>query len=376
MKKGIVLIFALVASSVFFATSLTLWISWEGEEFFSEVAKLYTQETGIEVKILNVPKLDDKLFTALRTGNLPDISMVKDVYIERLSKSGFLTKLDSKDIELIGSFDRECLGPYSFDSTVFAIPYYADVQVVFANQALLQGQGISFDAGYGIEDIEEIAEKFAGSNIIPAAWDFMSPYIFYPFLTAFGNLKNEEGKPIFDSSEIGEGIEYIKSLFDSGTFVRMNRGALVNSFEDGKIALLIQGSYLAKDFEEAGIDFKILPFPEVNGKKVKPVIDSKGFAVFTKEKKDIAIGFLKFLYSKSIDFCIEYNKIPLWTSKVPDELSELYDIYKEGQYMFNGLKFQSLYFNTMKTVLQAVYSGSLSVDEALKSAQDYVNSNW
>jgi len=376
VKKGFGLFSVLLFSSLFFAANLTVWTSWEGEDFFTEIARLYTQETGIEVKILHIPKLDDKLFTALRTGNLPDISMVKDVYTERTSISNSLTKLDNTDIEIVGNFSKESLKPYSFKGSLLAIPYYADVQTVFVNLSLLRSKGVSLDFGYSIEDIEKISREFASSEVTPAAWDFMSPYVFYPFLTSFDTLWNEEGKPVFDSPKIREGITYVKELFDKGVFVRMNRGALVNSFEAGKIAILIQGSYLARDFEEAGIEFQMLPFPKVKGKKVKPIIDSKGFAIFNAAKKDIALDFLRFLYSRSMNYCVEYNKIPLWTQTIPEELSELYYILKEGQYMYNGLKFQSLYFSTMKTVLQAVYSGSLSIDEALKSAQDYVNSNW
>jgi len=377
MKKVLLVTLMLILMASFrFAEELTIWISWEGEEFFTEVARVYSERTGIDVKVLHVPKLDKKLFTALRTGNLPDISMVKDTNTERIANSDFLVKLGRADLESLGIFPERNLKPYSVNGLLVAVPYYADVQVVFANLDLLESKGLELDFDYTIEDLKKVAEKFAGTDIVPVAWDFMSSYVFYPFMTRFGKLWDKDGKPAFNSPAIAEAITYIKNLFDEGVFTRLNRGALVSSFEAGKIAVVIQGSYLAKDFEEAGIRFKMLPFPLIEGKRVNPIIDSKGFAIFNASKKDIALDFLRFLYSRSIDYCIEYNKIPMWTTDVPVELKDLNDILNVGQYMYNGLKFQSFYFSTMRTVLQAVYSGSLSVDEALKSAQNYVNSNW
>lgn len=377
MKKVSLVTITLILLAIFsFAEELTIWVSWEGEEFFTQVAKAYSQRTGIDVKVLHVPKLDKKLFTALRTGNLPDISMVKDTDTGRIADSDFLVKLDRADLESLGFFSEKNLIPYSVNGLLVAVPYYADVQVVFANLDLLENVGIELDYDYTIEDLIKLKDKFAGTDIIPVAWDFMSSYVFYPFLTRFGNLWDENGKPAFNSPSIAEAITYIKNLFDQGVFTRLNRGALVNSFEEGKIAVVIQGSYLAKDFEESGIRFTLLPFPLIKGERVKPIIDSKGFAIFNPSKKDVALDFLKFLYSQSTDYCIEYNKIPMWTTDMPEELEELNDILNVGQYMYNGMKFQSFYFSTMRTVLQAVYSGSLTADEALESAQNYVNSNW
>jgi hypothetical protein len=44
--------------------------------------------------------------------------------------------------------------------------------------------------------------------------------------------------------------------------------------------------------------------------------------------------------------------------------------------MEQGEKFQRLYFRVMGTVLQTVYSGTMSVEESLQNAQEFVNKNW
>ncbi|MDI3524501.1 hypothetical protein [Kosmotoga sp.] len=112
MKKVLLVTLMLILMASFrFAEELTIWISWEGEEFFTEVARVYSERTGIDVKVLHVPKLDKKLFTALRTGNLPDISMVKDTNTERIANSDFLVKLGRADLESLGIFPERNLKP-------------------------------------------------------------------------------------------------------------------------------------------------------------------------------------------------------------------------------------------------------------------------
>jgi maltose/maltodextrin transport system substrate-binding protein len=119
-----------------------------------------------------------------------------------------------------------------------------------------------------------------------------------------------------------------------------------------------------------------MPFPVMNDKRIRSLIDSKGFAILNSAKENVALEFINFLYSNSTSFCEKFYKVPLWTESESKKLKDLRAVLEESQYMEQSENFQRLYFRVMKTVLQSVYSGTMSVEESLQNAQEFVNKNW
>ncbi|AKI96697.1 sugar ABC transporter substrate-binding protein [Kosmotoga pacifica] len=373
MKKAIALLIILFVSVLFFAGTLTVWTSWEGEEFFEKTAKLFEEKTGNTVEILHVPKIDSKLSMAVRMGKLPDISMIKDADVKNYVKVA--VNITDTDLLELGSFDDFYLTPYRYSEGFLAIPYYADVQVLFVNKRIFTELGFPLKLD-SIQDIENAAPVLESAGYIPIAWDFTSPYIFYPFLAASGPFWDESGKPILNQEKVIETISEIKKLFYKGVFTRLERIEMVDGFKKQKVAMIFQGSYLARDFENAGIDFVMLPFPSFKDKNVRSLIDSKAFIIFNEEKKELAIEFLKFLYDQSINYCITYRKYPLWTVDAPSEIDNLGSIIAHGDFAFNAPGFQPMYFSVMRQTLKTIFSGALSVVDALNNAQKFVDTNW
>lgn len=376
VKFRVLLIFFVLLGNLLVSENLTIWVSWEGLSFFEEKSEEFNKYTGHNVEILFVPDMEEKLLTSIRTGNLPDLALIKDVHSVYLTHVNTLYRIKDEDLEQLGSFREEDLRVFSVNNEVVAIPYYADLQVAFVNQRISKELGLEFTFDYTIDDIKEIKKNLENSEIIPAAWDFMSPYVFYPFLAHGAELIDKSGKLQMDTGSLAKTIRNIKELFDKKVFERYERGALVEGFSSGRMVIIFQGSYLSLTFEQNEINFEILPFPIMNGKRIKGLIDSKGFAILNSVKEDVALEFIDFLYSISTSFCEKYYKVPLWTESDSKKLKDLRAVLKESQYMEQGEKFQRLYFRVMGTVLQTVYSGTMSVEESLQNAQEFVNKNW
>ncbi|MFO7881605.1 MAG: extracellular solute-binding protein [Kosmotogaceae bacterium] len=376
MKLRLFLVLFVLMGSLLMSETLTLWISWEGLSFFEEKANNFNKNTGHNIEILYVPQMEDKLLTSIKTDNLPDMVLIKDVYTGYLAQVNDLYKLKEQDLRKLGNFRTDDLNVFSTMNERVAVPYYADLQVAFVNQDVLKRIGYGLSIDYTVDDLREIRLDLEDSEITATAWDFMSSYIFYSFTVHGSELIDEKGKLKMNTDSLAETIVKVKRLFDEGVFKRLERGTLVEGFSSGKIAIMLQGSYLSTTFEENEIEFEILPFPIMNGKRIKGLIDAKGFAILNETKKEIALDFLEYLYNCSIPYCEEYYKVPLWTESDSNKLKKLRVILKENQYMEQSSDFQRLYFRVMRVVLQSVYSGTMSVKETLQSAQEFVNKNW
>lgn len=376
MKLKLLLLFIIFIGSLLFSESLKLWVSWEGLSFFEEKARIFNENTGNNVEILFVPEMEEKLITSIKTDNFPDIALIKDVYSGYLSQLNTLHKVTNEDLEQLGTFRKKDLDVFTADGEIVAIPYYADLQVAFVNQSLLRDIHYELSFDYSIDDLREIKEKLGDNEIVPVAWDFMSPYVFYPFAVHGSELIDKNGKLQMNTESLAETISSVKELFDKGLFERYERGALVEKFSSNKIAVILQGSYLSPTFEQNNVKFDIFPFPVMNEKRIKGLIDAKGFVILNSKKYETALEFLNFLYDSSISYCEKYYKVPLWTEPDSKKLINLRTILEESQYMEQKADFQRMYFRVMRIVLQSVYSGTMSIDESLQSAQEFVNKNW
>ena len=359
------------------ALGLTVWVSWEGEDFFKEVASEFELETGVKVDLLYIPKMADKLQLSLRTGNLPDLCLIKDTHTGNVAASGRAIPLGREFFEKLGQFSDDSLEAFALNEKFYAVPYYADLQVAFLNRSLVSNDLLkNLEEGHGISELSFLFSVHSSNEVIPAAWDFMSPYIFFSFLSGYGDVSDSRGMPAFSSETYRNAVEDIHDLFISEQVARLERQAMISYFMDNKLAYMIQGTYLAPQFRDTGIDFQILPLPRVGDKNIPAVMDSKGFALFNEDSLEEASAFLSLLYESSMEFAVTDYKVPLWTKSLPEELHDFEVIMKNTVRMPNDMRFQQIYSEAMRTVLQVVFAGSMSIEDALHSAQAYAEYNW
>ncbi|HOI62805.1 MAG TPA: extracellular solute-binding protein [Mesotoga sp.] len=349
---------------------LTVWVSWEGEDFYREVASSFEREKGIKVELEYFPKIEEKLGVALKTGDLPDMALVKDTYSGNLGASKRALEIAADDL---ARFKGEYLEAYMYDGAVVALPFYADVQVAFINRTVFDKAGLPLPGELDLGELEAIVQELKKVVQYPVAFDFTSPYMMFPYISDPSPV-GEGGRPFLSGRERVEAVEAVKVYFDTGVLSRLERAAMNGLFRNGKIGIMLQGSYMAEKFAAANLDFAMVPLPDLEGRKIRGVIDSKGFALFKEESYAQSIEFARYLMEKSEAFCGQYWKYPLFETVQGDP--ELERIIASGQYMPNGPGYQAMLFEAFEPALQAIFSGAMGVEQALNGAQGYIDSTW
>ena len=349
---------------------LTVWVSWEGEDFYREVASSFEREKGIKVVLEYFPKIEDKLGVALKTGDLPDMALAKDTYSGNLGASKRPLEIAADDL---AGFKGEYLEVYTYGDAVVALPFYADVQVAFINRSVFEKAGLPLPEELDMGELETLVQELKKVVQYPVAFDFTSPYMMFPYISDPPPV-GEDGRPLLNGRERVEAAEAIKRYFDTGVLSRLERAAMNGLFRNGKIGIMLQGSYMAEKFAAANLDFAMVPLPDLEGRKIRGVIDSKGFALFKEESYAQSIEFARYLMEKSEAFCGQYRKYPLFETVQGDP--ELERIIASGQYMPNGPGYQAMLFEAFEPALQAIFSGAMGVEQALNGAQGYIDSTW
>ncbi|MBN2220266.1 MAG: extracellular solute-binding protein [Kosmotogaceae bacterium] len=365
MKRFFVsVLLTLLCSAAF---GITFWVSWEGEEFYRDAAAAFKEETGIDVEIVYFPRIEEKLNINLKTGDLPDAAMIKDTYVGDVASSGRNLCLALSSLK---GYPQGFLNVYKWNGEMSAVPYYADCQVAFVNLNAFEEAGIVLGEKLDFDQLEAIKDSLTGIVDYPIAFDFTSPYVMFPYVSAL--LSQEEQYTLeIDTSGSREVVSRIKEYFDEGVISRLERAAMNKLFTQGKIGIMLQGSYMASKFREKGPDFVMLPFPNIEGIEVRGIIDSKGFALFNGDTFEQCMSFIGFLNEHGHDFFVEYDKYPLFGT---DSHQELESIVNQGKFMPNFPGYQSLLFEALEPALQAIYSGAMTVDQALSGAQSYIDS--
>jgi len=365
MKKFFLSVLVILVCSAVFG--ITFWVSWEGEKFYRDAAAAFKEETGIDVEIVYFPKIEEKLNINLKTGYLPDAAMIKDTYVGDVAASGRSLSLN---LASLTGYSQKFLNAYVWNGEITAVPFYADCQVAFVNLNAFEEAGIVLGEKLDFDQFEAIKESLTGVVDYPIAFDFTSPYVMFPYVSAL--MSQEELYELnIGASGSREVVSKIKEYFDNGVISRLERAAMNKLFAQGKIGIMLQGSYMASKFREKGPDFVMLPFPNIEGVEVSGIIDSKGFALFNSDTSEQCMSFIGFLNEHSHDFFVEYDKYPLFGSDSPQELEW---VVNQGKFMPNLPGYQSLLFEALEPALQAIYSGAMTVDQALSGAQSYIDS--
>ena len=182
----------------------------------------------------------------------------------------------------------------------------------------------------------------------------------------------------FNSKKINysANLTYVLTLFDENIAARIERGIQPDKFIGDEVGIILQGTFILSLLKDKNYSIYGLPYldEEIN---IPTLIDAKGFSLFNNNKKELCLDFIKYILKNGDAFCINNIKVPLYDSlKVPEELKRLYKIHESGVYFTKNPSLQGIYKKVMKQTLQAIYSGSISIDEGLDSAQEFAEKNW
>lgn len=284
-----------------------------------EIVNNYMKEfpnVKIEWDRLDTEQQKVKLKTQAASGEVADITMVNPgAQLQPFADGKVLASLNDMldDAELKGTFLEGILDYYTFDGTLYALPYNMNLAGIFYNKELFEKAGVSEPATF--EDLIASFPKFKEAGIAPMMLGGKDKW---PLSFMFTNiLQRVNGGPKFlDEVNAGnkqftdpvfvEALQKTKELIDAGAYqegaATYDNNTASQQFRDGKAAMFFMGTWelSAIDASEVvGGKVGFLPFPTVAGKgDPKDYVVAPGTAYAlgaNSENMEEAKKFLKYL---------------------------------------------------------------------------------
>ncbi|MBM7503301.1 arabinogalactan oligomer/maltooligosaccharide transport system substrate-binding protein [Agromyces aurantiacus] len=273
--------------------TLTVWVDAERVDALKGAAEAYTEETGVEVKLVGKDNatIKDDFIQQVPTGKGPDITMGAHDWLGELSTNGVVAPLELGDSA--GDYLDVAINASTYEGTVYMLPYAVENIAVLRNADLVPEAATSFDdmiakgKAAGL-DQPFVVEQGAEGN----------PYHLYPFQTAYGAPvfgTNDEGYDPTDLQLGNEGgVEFAKWLGSqgktgTGVFNTDIDGDIAKqSFLDGKAAFWLTGPWNVGAAVDGGVNVAIDPVPSPTGDVASPFAGVKGFFISSESKNKVA----------------------------------------------------------------------------------------
>ncbi|HOB58063.1 MAG TPA: extracellular solute-binding protein [Rhodoglobus sp.] len=242
---------------------LTVWVMGDsGANFETLVA-----DSGIEVDVVAIPwdAIDEKLTTAVASGNGPDILQIGLSKLATFAEAGALLPLDS----LIA--DHPDLAPDNFpagvsgtstavNGEIVSIPWTSDTRVLFTRTDILAENGIDAPPATWDElraDAKILAARGEGQYgyYIPQ-WD--APLPIEMTWSMGGEVIDADGNVDFDTPEFQKAVDLYTGLYADGSVPTNSDFDQTQGFISGIAPMLVSGPYLANGVSSAA--------PELDGK--------------------------------------------------------------------------------------------------------------
>ncbi|AYG00644.1 sugar ABC transporter substrate-binding protein [Lactococcus allomyrinae] len=243
---------------------ITVWAMGAEGENLPKVAADFTKETGIKVKVQNIPwaNAHDKLLTAVASKQGPDVIQMGTTWMTEFKDAGALTDLSkyiSKDKNLSDSnFYDANLATTKFDGKSYGIPWANDVRVLYYRTDIFKKAGIN-EAPKTWDDLTKDAKILStrgkgeyGISIDPAEQSFA-----FMMANQAGSSLIKDGKAQFDQPEFVQGVSYINNFIQKGYAPKQPLSTdITQTFggTDSKTPMFISGPWMVSALNAAGND--------------------------------------------------------------------------------------------------------------------------
>jgi multiple sugar transport system substrate-binding protein len=227
----------------------------------------FTKQTGIQVQVQAVPwaNVNDKLTTAVASGNGPDVMQIGLSLLPTFQSAGALLDLSPYVKDHPGLQSSNYLSAVAADKInpkgkVLSVPWVSDVRVLFYRSDILGAAGISSPPATWTEfhdDAAKLAQRGKGKYgyYIPQ-WDSALPVEFT--WEAGGDVLDANGKVTFDTPQFKSAADYYISFYKDRLVPTASDFDQTQGFVSGTAPMVISGPYLAAGIKGVA--------PQLNGK--------------------------------------------------------------------------------------------------------------
>lgn len=291
---------------------LTVWGMGDEVKQLPKIAKDFTKETGIEVKVQAIPwaSAHDKLLTAVASKNGPDVLQMGTTWMPEFQEAGALADLseymDKYETMKPENFFEGSVETTTFDDKYYAVPWAAETRVLFYRTDILASVGYK-EAPKTWEELEDAAKKLSerGKDMYGLNVDTKEQTLGFMFARQNDSmLFSDDGKPEFNQSEFVGAVSYLNDLIQKGYSPKQDLGMDVSQTFSGDaiVPMFISGPWMVKAVNDTvkGIDGKwataVLPKGKVNNESS---LGGSNLTIFEHSKnKDKAAQFIDFMSRK------------------------------------------------------------------------------
>jgi arabinogalactan oligomer / maltooligosaccharide transport system substrate-binding protein len=272
---------------------ITVWVDIERKPALEDVAANFTEETGVEVKLVtkDFATVDQDFISQVPTGKGPDVIVSPHDKLGSYVSAGVVAPLELGDVS--EGFAEAALQAMTYDGKVYGVPYSIENVALVRNVDLVAEPATTFD--------EVIANgRAAGTEypfLVGLSPEQGDPYHLYPLQTSFGSqvfAQNADGS--YDPSQLvlGDeaGVEFATALKQWGAEGILNANIDGDKarefFVAGQSPYYLTGPWNIPAIAEAGINYAIDPLPSAGGEEARPFVGVNGFFLSSKSTNALA----------------------------------------------------------------------------------------
>lgn len=262
--------------------TLTFWSRPQGED--GGIIKLMIDEfnrthTDIQAKLTIIPQEQfvQKVATAYRSGDAPDITSVDLIYVPYFAKAGAFEDVTSiyNAAKYKDQWSQAHVALGKYKNKMYSLPFTAEGSVLFWNKDLFKRAGLDPEkAPQTMGEILSAAKKITALGGDTKGYYFSGAcagcniFTFGPFIWAQGgDVLKKDGSPNFQSKEATVALKFYRDLWTAGTVPESakndNGASFAAPFLTGKVGMVGAGAFFIPGLikNHPDLKFGVAPLP-------------------------------------------------------------------------------------------------------------------
>jgi ABC-type glycerol-3-phosphate transport system substrate-binding protein len=302
--------------------TLKFWDNQQTEsglsQYQQEAVKRFEAEypdIKVEVTTIPYPEYQQRLLTAVQSGNAPDVSTLDQIWIAAFAKAGAITPLDEQAAAAgvrADTFFKGAWDSANYDGKLWGIPFNVDVwSFSFVNNALLKESGVDPASMSSFEGLKAAAEKLtdAGKGRYGVGLFGHKGEDTVVVLNSFifsngGQVLDENGKCALTSEASVGALSYLQSLvpYAPQGILNASSGDMRELFLNGSLALEFWPALEQPTLKKSSLDWDFVVGHAPQGKTPIGTYGGWNLGIYkSSQHQDAAWKFVQFLTREDVN---------------------------------------------------------------------------
>ena len=272
--------------------SLTLWHSYgsgagtEATALKQVTDKIKAANPNLKLTIQDI-KFDDlfkKFELEAASGGGPDLFIAPNDSLGKEARAGLFADISSKLEGALGNDSQVSIDGSKVDGKLYMVPESLKAVAMYYDKSKVATPPATTD------DLLQAVKD----GKIKAGFDAHSSYHSFGWWAAFGGqLMDDKGKCVADTTGVGDAYKYFQDLKAAGATWYDKYDNLASDFKSGKINLIVDGPWASGGYKDALKDnLAVAPMPAGPKGPSKPLTGVDGWYINSKSKnQDLAVNF-------------------------------------------------------------------------------------